>query len=70
MLCSADKAVGVDRAAIIMMSTAVASIAENSGGSNTAYRCSKSALNMAMKNMSIELKVCYLLFYNMIFPIN
>jgi len=37
------------------MSTAVASISENTGGSNTAYRCSKTALNMAMKNLSIEL---------------
>ncbi len=39
-----------------MMSTAVASIADNSGGGNYAYRCSKVALNMAMKNFSIDLR--------------
>jgi len=38
-----------------MMSTAMASISENLAGSNTAYRCSKMALNMAMKNLSIKL---------------
>eukprot|EP00088_Acartia_fossae_P016110 TRINITY_DN18984_c0_g1_i1.p1 TRINITY_DN18984_c0_g1~~TRINITY_DN18984_c0_g1_i1.p1 ORF type:complete len:265 (-),score=41.32 TRINITY_DN18984_c0_g1_i1:313-1053(-) len=46
----------VKKAAIIQMSTAVASIAENSGGSTYAYRCSKSALNMSMKSMSVDLK--------------
>lgn len=46
---------GVDRAAIIQMSTAVASIAENSGGGLYAYRCSKSALNMSMKSLSVDL---------------
>lgn len=51
-----EKSVSVDKAAIVMMSTAVASVAENSGGGNYAYRCSKSALNMAMKNLSIDLK--------------
>jgi len=53
---SPHKPVGVDRAAIIQMSTVMASIQENAGGSGYAYRCSKSALNMAMKNMSIDLK--------------
>eukprot|EP00095_Tigriopus_kingsejongensis_P008232 maker-scaffold591_size129331-snap-gene-0.21 protein:Tk08232 transcript:maker-scaffold591_size129331-snap-gene-0.21-mRNA-1 annotation:"hypothetical protein HELRODRAFT_194898" len=52
----ADHANGIEKAAIVMMSTAVASIAENSGGGNTAYRASKSALNQVMKNLSIELK--------------
>ena len=39
----------VGRAAVFQMSTAVASIAENSGGGTYAYRC-KAALNMAMKS--------------------
>ena len=47
---------GVQRAAVVMMSTAVASLAENTGGGLTAYRASKTALNMVMKNLSIELK--------------
>jgi len=46
----------VDNAAIVMMSTAVSSIAENSGGGNYPYRCSKTALNMAMKSLSVDLK--------------
>ena len=37
------------------MSTAVARIAENSGGGTYAYRCSKSALNMSMKSLSVDL---------------
>jgi len=45
----------VNRAAAVLMSTAVASIAENSGGSTYAYRCSKSGLNMAMKSLSVDL---------------
>eukprot|EP00088_Acartia_fossae_P033404 TRINITY_DN3419_c0_g1_i3.p1 TRINITY_DN3419_c0_g1~~TRINITY_DN3419_c0_g1_i3.p1 ORF type:complete len:250 (-),score=76.87 TRINITY_DN3419_c0_g1_i3:574-1323(-) len=45
----------VHRSAIIQMSTAVASIAENTGGSTYAYRCSKSALNQCMKSMSVDL---------------
>lgn len=52
-----DKAkFSVDQAASILMSTAVASIAENSGGSLYPYRCSKSGLNMAMKSLSVDLK--------------
>ncbi len=47
---------GIKRAAVVMMSTKVASIDDNSGGGNYAYRCSKIALNMAMKNLSIEMK--------------
>ena len=39
-----------------MMSTAVASLDDNKGGGNWAYRTSKTALNMVMKNLSIELK--------------
>jgi len=50
--------VGVARAAIVHVSTAVASVAENSSGAATggyAYRCSKSALNQMMKTMSVDL---------------
>jgi len=43
------------RSAIIQMSTAVASIAENTGGSTYAYRCSKSGLNQCMKSLSVDL---------------
>jgi len=46
----------VDRAAAIQMSTAVGSIAENSGGSAYAYRCSKAGLNQCMKTLSVDLK--------------
>ena len=53
---NAASPVGISRSTIVMMSTAVASIAENSGGGVTAYRASKTALNMVMKNLSIELK--------------
>lgn len=48
--------IGVSRSAIVMMSTAVGSIAENTGGGIVAYRVSKTALNMAMKGLAIELK--------------
>jgi len=50
-----DSVLSVHRAAAIQMSTAVGSIAENGGGKNYAYRCSKTALNMAMKNLSLDL---------------
>jgi len=46
----------VGRAAAIQMSTAVASVAENTGGKNYAYRVSKTGLNMAMKCLSIDLE--------------
>ena len=39
-----------------MMSTAVGSIADNSSGNIYAYRASKAAMNMVMKNLSVELK--------------
>nr|ACO11889.1 C-factor [Lepeophtheirus salmonis] len=51
-----DAGFGCDNAAIIQMSTSVASIAENESGGKYPYRCSKTALNMAMKNVSLELK--------------
>eukprot|EP01025_Chloroclados_australasicus_P067862 TRINITY_DN9411_c0_g2_i1.p1 TRINITY_DN9411_c0_g2~~TRINITY_DN9411_c0_g2_i1.p1 ORF type:complete len:140 (-),score=7.04 TRINITY_DN9411_c0_g2_i1:213-602(-) len=37
------------------LTSLVASITENEGGSNYAYRCSKIAGNMAVKSMSIDL---------------
>ncbi|TRY76693.1 hypothetical protein TCAL_07908 [Tigriopus californicus] len=52
----ASAPMGIEKGAIVLMSTAVASISENSGGGNTAYRASKTALNQVMKNLSIELK--------------
>ena len=51
-----DLPIGLQRAAVIMMSTKVSSIDDNGSGGVYAYRCSKIALNMAMKNLSIELK--------------
>ncbi|XP_052779209.1 C-factor-like [Mya arenaria] len=44
------------RAAIINMSTGVASISENSSGGIYPYRASKAALNMLTSNMAIDLK--------------
>jgi len=46
----------IDQAASVLMSTSVASIAENSGGGLYPYRCSKTALNMAMQSLSVDLK--------------
>lgn len=54
-----EASVDVSRAGIVHISTAVASIAENSSGAKTGgfgYRCSKSALNQAMKCMAIDLE--------------
>jgi len=53
-----EKPIGVSRAGIVHISTSVASIAENLSGARTggyAYRCSKSALNQAMKCMAVDL---------------
>jgi len=59
---------GIDRAAIVQMSSCVASIANAGGlggdgtgdgdvaGGMYPYRCSKAALNMGMKSMSVDLK--------------
>eukprot|EP00092_Neocalanus_flemingeri_P021695 GFUD01023533.1.p1 GENE.GFUD01023533.1~~GFUD01023533.1.p1 ORF type:complete len:251 (+),score=87.42 GFUD01023533.1:65-817(+) len=52
---NAEAPLSVAKAAIVQMSTAVASIAENSGGGMYAYRCSKAALNMSMKSLSVDL---------------
>merc|ERR1719266_2659897 len=51
-----DKKMTIEGASVIEMSTAVASIAENGRGGNYPYRCSKTALNMGMKNLSIDLE--------------
>lgn len=52
------KGMGVDRAAIIQMSTPAASIAANKRAREARlypYRCSKTALNMSMKNLAMDL---------------
>lgn len=51
-----DKPMSCSRAAIINMSTGVASISENSSGGNYEYRASKAALNMVTTNLALELK--------------
>ena len=53
---STDKKMTTDAACVVEMSTAVASIAENERGGNYPYRCSKTALNMGMKNLSLDLE--------------
>jgi len=52
---SAGVAPGVSRAVILNVSSNVGSIADNTSGGNYGYRTSKTALNQASKNMSIEL---------------
>ncbi|XP_025833810.1 uncharacterized protein LOC108739852 [Agrilus planipennis] len=53
---NSDKPIGSERAAIINMSSILASISENSSEGLYPYKCSKAALNMATKTLSIELK--------------
>ena len=55
----------VDQAASILMSTSVASINENTGGSLYPYRASKTALNMVMKSLSVDLKETGILIMSM-----
>nr|ACO10544.1 C-factor [Caligus rogercresseyi] len=56
-VCQNPKAdMGVDKAAVVQMSSVLASIAKNQNAGAFAYRCSKTALNMSMKNTTIELK--------------
>ncbi|KAF7996051.1 hypothetical protein HCN44_009836 [Aphidius gifuensis] len=50
------KEFGIDRAAIINMSSILGSISENKTGGFYPYACSKSALNAATKSMSIDLE--------------
>ncbi|XP_008552516.1 C-factor [Microplitis demolitor] len=47
---------GVDRAAVINMTSLMGSIADNGSGGAYPYRCSKAALNAATKSMSVDLK--------------
>lgn len=47
---------GVQRATIVNMSSMLGSIQDNGQGGLYAYRMSKTALNMATKSMSIDLK--------------
>lgn len=46
----------VRRAAVVQMSTQMASVAENDAGRFYAYRASKAALNMATKTLSADLR--------------
>jgi len=52
------KKLGVERAAIVQISAIIASVANTAatGGGMYPYRCSKTALNMAMKSMAVDLK--------------
>lgn len=47
---------GIDRAAVINMSSILGSISQNKTGGFYPYACSKSALNAATKSMSIDLE--------------
>ena len=51
-----DNVAASKRKIIATISSKVGSIADNSGGGSYCYRSSKSAVNMAMKSLSLELK--------------
>ena len=51
----ANQEMSINGGCVVEMSTSVASIEENAKGGNYSYRCSKAALNMGMKNLSIDL---------------
>ncbi|XP_020281855.1 uncharacterized protein LOC109853792 isoform X5 [Pseudomyrmex gracilis] len=54
---AADKTgLSVRRAAVVNMTSILASIAQNNDGGFYPYRCSKTALNAATKSMSVDLK--------------
>ncbi|KAI4461247.1 short-chain dehydrogenase/reductase [Holotrichia oblita] len=53
---NSSKPLGIERAAIINMSSYLASMDMNTTGGLYPYRCSKVALNMATRTMSIDLK--------------
>ena len=53
---ASNKPLGWERAAIINMSSVLGSVSENDGGGLYPYRCSKVALNAAMKSLSIDLQ--------------
>ncbi|CAH1108863.1 unnamed protein product [Psylliodes chrysocephalus] len=51
-----DQPLGIDRSAVINMSSILGSLSMNDSGGLYPYRCSKAALNMITKSLSIELK--------------
>lgn len=51
-----NEPMGVQRAAVINISSVLGSIGQNDQGGFYPYRCSKAALNAATKSMSIDLK--------------
>ncbi|XP_022907773.1 C-signal [Onthophagus taurus] len=53
---NANKSMGVEKCAIINMSSVLGSVDNNQDGGLYPYRCSKAALNMATKSMSVDLK--------------
>lgn len=55
-LTNKDKPLGSEKAAVINMTSILGSIALNDNGGLYAYRCSKAAVNMATKSLSIDLK--------------
>eukprot|EP00095_Tigriopus_kingsejongensis_P008234 snap_masked-scaffold591_size129331-processed-gene-0.14 protein:Tk08234 transcript:snap_masked-scaffold591_size129331-processed-gene-0.14-mRNA-1 annotation:"uncharacterized oxidoreductase -like" len=52
----ADQPMGISKAAIVMMSSAIASLTENRIGGLAALRCSKTALNQVMKNLAHDVQ--------------
>lgn len=53
---NSGKPMGVERAAVVNMSSVLGSITQNDQGGFYPYRCSKAALNAATKSMSIDFK--------------
>lgn len=51
-----DRRMGIDRAAVINMTSILGSIGDNTQGGYYPYRCSKSALNAATRSMSVDFK--------------
>lgn len=51
-----DKPLSSERAAIVNMTSVLGSIALNTNGGLYPYRCSKAAINMATKSLSVDLK--------------
>lgn len=48
--------VGMDRAAVVNISSILGSVSQNADGGFYPYRCSKTALNAATKSLSLDLK--------------